>query len=180
MHLFEGDVRVDVVDVTALADLDAASPRRGFVGDDVLFRLLVEHGKDTVFLVDLETEECIYVSPAVRRLLGFRPEALIGRPLTEFVHPDEVAEVLARSARRRQGHGPRAAATRMSHADGSWLSVVATASVAVSYRGRPVTVFTVAATPERARGRHGLRSARLLLRTEAADPYGPSAARHPR
>ena len=31
MHLFEGDVRVDVVDVTALADLDAALPRRGFV-----------------------------------------------------------------------------------------------------------------------------------------------------
>src|SRR5580700_10343604 len=33
--------------------------------DDALFRTLVELSADTVFLIDLGTEECIYVSPAV-------------------------------------------------------------------------------------------------------------------
>lgn len=34
---------------------------------EALFRTLVEHGADAVFLIDLDTEECIYVSrPCVR------------------------------------------------------------------------------------------------------------------
>ena len=41
--------------------------------DETLFRMLVEHGADPVFLIDVETEECIYVSPAVRLLLDRAP-----------------------------------------------------------------------------------------------------------
>ncbi|MEY2517992.1 MAG: hypothetical protein QOJ89_5356, partial [bacterium] len=37
--------------------------------DGTLFRLLVEHGTDATFLLDLETEACIYVSPGVHPLL---------------------------------------------------------------------------------------------------------------
>ena len=29
-----------------------------------VFKILVENVTDTIFLIDLETEECIYVSPA--------------------------------------------------------------------------------------------------------------------
>jgi HD-GYP domain-containing protein (c-di-GMP phosphodiesterase class II) len=75
------------------------SPKAGF------FQALVENSPDTIFLIDLETEECIYVSPAVRSLLGCEPGAMIGRPLTDFVHPDDAIEVLARSAARREGRG---------------------------------------------------------------------------
>ena len=49
----------------------------------------------------------MYVSPAVRSLLGHEPEAMIGRPLTDFVHPDDTDELLARSAARREGRGVR-------------------------------------------------------------------------
>lgn len=129
-----------------------------------LYRMLVEGCTDTVFLIDLETEECIYVSPAVRFLLGRSPEELIGRALTDFVHPDEVAEVLARSARRREGRGPRPTVTRMLHADGTSVWVQAAASPVRSYHGRSVTEFTVAGAAERARAELGLHNARLRLR----------------
>jgi PAS domain S-box-containing protein len=137
--------------------------------DVALFRTLVEQGTDAIFLIDLETEDCIYASPAVRPLLGHKPDDLIGRPLTDFVHPDDAAEVLARSAQRRQGRGVRASVTRMSHADGKWVWVQATASPVVSYQGRTATVFTVAGAAERVRAEVGLRAARLRLRGALAE-----------
>lgn len=56
----------------------------------MLFRMLVENASSTFFLIDLENEECVYVSPAVRSLLGRDPETIIGRPLTDFVHAEDV------------------------------------------------------------------------------------------
>ena len=129
-----------------------------------LFQALVENSTDTIFLIDLETEECIYVSPAVRSLLDRDPEAIIGRALTHFVHPDDAAEVLARSARRSQGKGVRTAVTRMSHRDGTWVWVQATASPVLDHKGRSTAVFTVNGAAERVRAEIGLRSARLRLR----------------
>jgi PAS domain S-box-containing protein len=134
------------------------SPAAGF------FQALVENSPDTIFLVDLETEECIYVSPAVRSLLGREPEALIGRPLTDFVHPDDASEVLARSAARREGRGVHTAVTRMSHGERAWVWVQATASAAVALEGRTTAIFTVTGASERVRAELGLRSARLRLR----------------
>jgi PAS domain S-box-containing protein len=134
-----------------------------------LFRTLVEQGADAIFLIDLDTEECIYVSPAVRSLLGRAPTELMGRALTEFVHPDDAAEVIARSARRREGRGVRSSVTRMSHADGAWIWVQATASQTLRYEDRNVSVFTVAGAAERVRAEVGLRTARLRLRRLLAD-----------
>ena len=132
--------------------------------DLALFRTLVENAPDAIFLLDLTSEECIYVSPAVRAVLGHEPDALIGRPLTDFVHTEDAAEVLARSARRRQGDGVRSSVTRMSHADGTWVWVQATASPVVDHDGRATTVFTVTGAADRVRAEFGLRSARIRLR----------------
>jgi PAS domain S-box-containing protein len=131
--------------------------------DGTLFRLLVEHGTDATFLLDLETEACIYVSPGVHPLLGHEPEDLIGRPLTDFVHPEDAFEVLARF-RRREGEGVRTRVTRMLHADGRWIWVEATASPLLSCDGRTTSVFTVSGAAERVRAEVGLRAARMHLR----------------
>ncbi len=125
---------------------------------------MVEHGADTTFLLDLETEECVYVSPAVRTLLGRRPEEMIGRPLTEFLHPGDAAEVLARSLQRRRGRGVRTSITRMRHSEGQWVWVQATASPVVRYLGRTTCVFTATDAEERVRAELGLRASRLRLR----------------
>jgi PAS domain S-box-containing protein len=128
------------------------------------FQALVENSTETIFLIDLETEACIYVSPAVSSLLGHGPEAMIGRPLTDFVHPDDATEVVARSVARRQGHGVQTAVTRMSHREGKWVWVQATASPVLDLGGRAAAVFTVSGAAERVRAETGLRSARLRLR----------------
>src|SRR5919106_919553 len=109
------------------------SPAAGF------FQALVENSPDTIFLIDLETEACMYVSPAVRSLLG-------------------------RSAVRRAGRGVRTAVTRMAHHQRAWVWVQATASPVVELEGRATAVFTVTGASERVRAELGLRSARLRLR----------------
>lgn len=129
-----------------------------------LFKTLVENVTDTIFLIDLDNEECIYVSPAVRDLLGREASVLIGHPLTDFVHPDDMAKVVARSACRRSGKGPRTTVTRMSNHDGRWVWVQSTASAILGFEGRAVTVFTVSNASERVLAETGLRAARLRLR----------------
>jgi HD-GYP domain-containing protein (c-di-GMP phosphodiesterase class II) len=52
----------------------------------------------------------------------------------------------------------------MSHHDGAWVWVQATASPVLAYDGRSAAVFTVAAAAERVRAEMGLRSARIRLR----------------
>jgi PAS domain S-box-containing protein len=54
--------------------------------------LLLDQSQDKIALVD-EQGTFTYVNGAVRRILGFAPEALVGQNAFEYVHPDEVAAV---------------------------------------------------------------------------------------
>ncbi|MBX3217415.1 MAG: response regulator [Labilithrix sp.] len=53
-------------------------------------RLLVEHSSDVVTIVDKDGR-AHYISPAIERLLGYRPEELLGKDLRSLVHPDDRA-----------------------------------------------------------------------------------------
>ncbi len=52
------------------------------------FRSLIQNSSDVTMIID---DEGIfrYLSPAVEQLLGYRPQELVGRRATEFVHPDD-------------------------------------------------------------------------------------------
>ncbi|HDP89695.1 MAG TPA: sensor domain-containing diguanylate cyclase [Thioalkalivibrio sp.] len=66
------------------------------------FRLLAENVVDVIWTLDLE-RRTTYVSPSVERLCGFRPEELIGQPLSAMLTPDSLRvaeEVLAHVHRR--------------------------------------------------------------------------------
>ncbi len=52
------------------------------------YRLLAENSSDVVCVVGPD-ERVLWVSPAVTRILGWRPEELVGRSLAELVHPEE-------------------------------------------------------------------------------------------
>ncbi|HZQ64897.1 MAG TPA: HD domain-containing phosphohydrolase [Gaiellaceae bacterium] len=146
------------------------TPKGLTAGDDGLYRLLVEHGPEATLLVDLESELCIYASPAVERLLGRDPRELVDRRLTEFVHPDDVREVVARSVARRRGRGVPTVVSRMLHANGRWIWVQATGSEALPFSGREVAVFSVSAAAERVHAELGLQAARTRLRRRLARP----------
>ncbi|MBI4517037.1 MAG: PAS domain S-box protein [Deltaproteobacteria bacterium] len=54
------------------------------------YRLMAENANDIIFRCTPEGR-LLYVSPACRQLLGYEPDELVGRSLTELGHPEELA-----------------------------------------------------------------------------------------
>ncbi len=78
------------------------------------FRLLAEHSTD-VITRHTPSGRIIYVSPAVRTLLGYEPEVLVGRHVGEMAHPDD-GDTFARAIRMvAQGAGLMTIAYRIRH-----------------------------------------------------------------
>src|SRR2546422_9126537 len=72
-----------------------------------------------------------FESPSVERLLGWRPEELVGRRLLDYVHPDDAAHVVDAIARRIADPTPVNAPTefRVRARDGSWHLLAAMSRV---------------------------------------------------
>ncbi len=54
------------------------------------FRALIQGSNDVVLMLS-PAAEVLYVSPAVERTLGYRPDELIGKDVFPFVHPEDVS-----------------------------------------------------------------------------------------
>ena len=61
------------------------------------FRSLVRYASDIIMILDSEGL-ILYESPAVERILGFRPEDRIGTDVLSHIHPDDLATVKRRLA----------------------------------------------------------------------------------
>ena len=57
------------------------------------YRLLAENARDMISRHNPEGV-FLYASPACRSLLGYKPEELLGRSLTEFIHPEDLQKIL--------------------------------------------------------------------------------------
>ncbi|CAD6906759.1 unnamed protein product [Tilletia controversa] len=55
-------------------------------------RFLLDNAHDLIYVLSLKGV-FLYVSPSVERILGFKPEALIGHSIAEFCHPSDVVPV---------------------------------------------------------------------------------------
>jgi len=58
------------------------------------FRSLVQNASDLITVISPDTT-VLYQSPAVRRVLGYDPEHLVGAKLVDFVHPGDRAQFVA-------------------------------------------------------------------------------------
>jgi len=84
------------------------------------FRALIENAADIVAVLDLE-RRIRFISPAVRRVLGYLPDHVIGWDPIDLVHPADVAS--ADAMFESVVLSPRKTATaelRFLHRDGSW------------------------------------------------------------
>jgi PAS domain S-box-containing protein len=84
------------------------------------FRSLTEHASDIITVVD-RTGTIRYQSPALERVLGYRPEELVGRNIFELIHSEDTARV--RELVEREPGGSSALPPieyRFQHKDGSW------------------------------------------------------------
>ncbi len=87
---------------------------------EVYFRSLIEHSSDVVTIISREGT-INYESPSLERVLGYKPEELLGQNAFELIHPQDVPIVinaLTRPTDSTGGH--RSIEYRIRHKNGSW------------------------------------------------------------
>lgn len=86
------------------------------------YRLVAENSSDFVAL-SVDGREITWVSDSVTRVLGWRPEDIVGRRGLEFIHPDDVHVLEENIARFRAGEAYEMR-YRLRHLDGAyrWIS----------------------------------------------------------
>ena len=93
------------------------------------FRALIENSADLTVVLDTRGVHH-YVSPSVNRILGYRPEEIVGQSMTEFLHPDDLPRAIQtiRSTLHSPGVAKPLPDYRIWHRDGYWrfFSAIAT------------------------------------------------------
>ncbi len=85
------------------------------------FRLLAESSTDTIVRGSLDGVR-LYISPAVRELLGYEPEELIGRRALDITHVEDMSRLRGLMDQLRQGTLTIGRSEqRQRHKDGSWV-----------------------------------------------------------
>ena len=90
------------------------------------FRTLIENAQDGISIAEPDGT-MRYVSTSTERILGFKPEELVGKNVTEFLHPDDVYNAF--EPRPRLLGEPETLMSqiyRLRHKDGSWRVIEAT------------------------------------------------------
>ncbi|MBW3553881.1 MAG: EAL domain-containing protein [Gemmatimonadetes bacterium] len=84
------------------------------------FRSLIENALDTITVIEADGT-IRYESPSVERVLGFRPEELLGRNVFEYVHPQDRPRVLQEFERLLTEPGRvQSMELRFRHISGTW------------------------------------------------------------
>ena len=107
--------------VTELQDSEGKALR-----NEKRFRSLVQNASDIVTVLSAEGV-ITYESPSVERLLGYRPEELVGKKVFEYLHPDDSERVIGFFAERLESNelNPEPIEFRFRHAGGAWTSLEA-------------------------------------------------------
>ena len=87
---------------------------------DSHFRSLIENASDIITILEADGR-IRYESPSLERILGYKPEELIGRSAFEFIHPDDVVRIqkIFTECLMRPG-SVDSGEFRFRHKDGSW------------------------------------------------------------
>ena len=101
---------------------------RGASRDERWFRSLVQYSSDVVMI--LEAHGTVrYVSPAVERVLGYRPEDFVGTLAFDYVHPEDIEYMSKSFAETLEKPGVQPPIEyRVRTADGSWRHMEAVRS----------------------------------------------------
>lgn len=84
------------------------------------YRLLADHSRDIVVLINLEGRR-MYASPAVQDVLGWTPEEWIGKDAADFMHKEDIAAFEQILKGMLKGEGQCTFRYRTRHKDGRYL-----------------------------------------------------------
>jgi PAS domain S-box-containing protein len=124
--------------------------------DDAFYRKLIEFCSEAIAIHTYD--EVVFINAAGAKLLGATsPDQLIGRPLTDFLHPDYRQAAKERIQQLIEG-GAEATLVeeKLMRADGSVVSLEATA-MPFTYHGKPALKITARNTTERKLAEKALR-----------------------
>ena len=131
--------------------------------NETRYRMLTENAANIVIVNDAKGI-VRYVSPAVEPILGYTPGELIGRPASEFVHPDDLPEALGVQARLRSLIGSQNEMHyRYRHKNGSWRQLDLTAKSSLDHRGAYIAVISARDVTESAETTRALRESEERL-----------------
>lgn len=129
------------VALLALRSLRLAGDLRQARADAAQFRLLAEHGVDVAWVLDAETLELVYLSPAAHSLTGY------ALPELQQQVASLAADVPARVQRWRSGDQSRVRLLReveLAHRDGRTLVLEVTSTLVADVAGRPLSLLGTA------------------------------------
>jgi PAS domain S-box-containing protein len=108
------------------AEDELRKSRQALQESEQRFRSLVQNSSDIITI--LERDGSIrYQSPSIERILGYKPEELVGKSVFELVHPDDRPGVMAIFDERLRTPGSIAPIeVRFRHNDGGWRTLEAT------------------------------------------------------
>lgn len=97
-----------------------AAAERESSASEAQYRLLADHALDIIVRLDRSLHRS-YVSPAVRAVLGYAPEDLLGSTPRGLIHPDDWSSVLCVIAATQESGGHAEATYRLRHRDGHYV-----------------------------------------------------------
>ena len=113
------------------------------------FRLLIQNASDIITVIGSDGS-LRYASPAVERLLGWRPDELEGRPALDMVHPDDEAHVRHQVARAVASRDEIVMGKfRFRHRDGAWRMLEGTGRIERDWEGFEIAVVNSRDVTER-------------------------------
>lgn len=129
------------------------------------FKSLIQNAPDVITVLDARNT-ILYDSPAVERVLGYRPEDRLGKQGFGYVHPDDrkKAEAVFEGLLKNSCGANLPRHYRMRHADGSWVRVEATRTNLLDDPDVGGVVVNYRDVTERRRGEEALRESEERFR----------------
>ncbi|WP_125940054.1 PAS domain-containing sensor histidine kinase, partial [Methylobacterium indicum] len=125
------------------------------------YRLLAENTSELIVLAHDDGRRS-YVSPAVRRLLGYTPEEVVAMRLRDCVHRDDLALLVTQARRLAAGEPQVSVVCRARHRTGAWIWVEgAFRRIPGAAPGEPAIIATFRDVGERQRHARALEEARI-------------------
>jgi two-component system, sensor histidine kinase and response regulator len=91
------------------------------------FRSLIDNAWDLIVVTE-EDLEVAYTTPSLQRMLGYAAHEMQGRPVTNTIHPDDVAGAVEHLHKLTEHSQTTTFETRMRHRNGEWRTIAWTAT----------------------------------------------------
>jgi two-component system sporulation sensor kinase A len=129
------------------------------------FRNLIENSNDVISLVNAQGTN-LYISPSIRKVMGYDPDEKMGRNFFEIVHPDDLSWINNEYEDfLRQKNSARMIQLRAKHQDGSWRTVEVTATNLLDHPSVAGIIFNYRDITERRKAEEGLKKSEENFRS---------------